>query len=277
MSSSKKTPRAPRGRLDLLLVERGLFESREKAQSAILAGEIFVNEERVTKAGRSTAADAKVEVRAKRRHYVGRGAYKLLAALNAFAIEPRGRICLDVGASTGGFTEVLLERGAKRVYAIDVGHNQLAFKLRQDPRVIVREGLNARYLTPDQLEPGISLAVLDLSFISLTLVLPAVLPVVVPGGELIALIKPQFEAGREEIPRGGVVVDEAVHERMIEKIRRCVEALPGAQWEGVIPSPITGTDGNREFLAWIRTLSLDPQASGRVEGQFPPCKGRISF
>ena len=186
-----------------------------------------------------------------RPRFVGRGGFKLEGALDAFAIDPRGWVCLDVGASTGGFTDCLLQRGALRVHAVDVGTNQLAWKLRNDPRVIVREQFNARHMVAADLGESIRLAVMDLSFISLTKVLPAVFSVLAEDGGVVCLIKPQFELRREDVGKGGIVRDAALHQRAIEKIRCFVTGEQARDWRGLIPSPLTGTDGNQEFLAWI--------------------------
>lgn len=241
-------------RLDLLLVARGLCQSREKAQRAIMAGDVMVAEQRVDKPGVRVAADASVALRMPER-YVGRGGHKLEAALQHFQIDPTERVCLDIGASTGGFTDCLLQHGAERVYAIDVGHSQLAWKIRSDPRVVVREHLNARYLTAADIEERIDLCVIDVSFISLTLILPPAAGLMTLGGLIVVLIKPQFELEREAVGRGGIVRDSAAHERCVEKIRRFKEGLPGWKWEGVIDSPILGGDGNKEFLACLRNVS----------------------
>ena len=186
-----------------------------------------------------------------RPRFVGRGGFKLEGALDAFAIDPSGWVCLDVGASTGGFTDCLLQRGALRVHAVDVGTNQLVWKLRNDPRVIVKEQFNARHMVPDDLGEKVRLVVMDLSFISLTKVLPAVFSVLDEGGSVVCLIKPQFELRREDVGKGGIVRDAALHQRAIDKIRRFVTEEQGRVWRGLIPSPITGTDGNQEFLAWV--------------------------
>ena len=232
-----------------LLVARGLADTREQAKRLILAGEVRTGDRTVDKPSTKLPLDAPLEVRAKLK-YVGRGGLKIEGALDAFGIDPAGWVCLDVGASTGGFTDCLLQRGAAKVHAIDVGTNQLVWKLRSDPRVVAREKFNARYLTEADLGERVRLAVMDLSFISLTKVLPAVFSVLEEGGMVVPLIKPQFELERDDISKGGIVRDPALHERAVEKIRRFVEES-GREWRGVIESPITGTDGNKEFLAWI--------------------------
>jgi len=236
-------------RADALLVARGLADSREQAKRLILAGEVRSGDRTIDKPSVQLPPDAPLEVREKLK-YVGRGGLKIEGALDAFGIDPAGWVCLDVGASTGGFTDCLLQRGAARVHAIDVGTNQLVWKLRSDPRVVAREKFNARYLTEADLGERVKLAVMDLSFISLTKVLPAVFSVLEEGGMVVPLIKPQFELDRDDIGKGGIVRDPALHERAVEKIRRFVEES-GCEWRGVIESPITGTDGNKEFLAWI--------------------------
>lgn len=235
-------------RIDSLLLARGLCESREQAKRLILAGEVRSGQRVIDKPGTRLADDAPLEVLARPR-YVGRGGIKLEAALEAFGVSPAGWTCIDVGASTGGFTDCLLQHGAARVHAVDVGTNQLAWKLRNDPRVIVREKFNARHMTPDDIGEKVRLAVMDLSFISLTKVLPTVFPLLEDDGTVICLIKPQFELGRGDISKGGIVRDPALHERAVEKIRDFVTTELGRDWLAFIPSPITGTDGNREFLA----------------------------
>jgi 23S rRNA (cytidine1920-2'-O)/16S rRNA (cytidine1409-2'-O)-methyltransferase len=243
-----------KNRLDLLLVARGLFESREKAQRAIMAGDVFVAGQRVDKAGANVADDAEITVAASER-YVGRGGLKMEAALKGFAVPVEGSVCLDIGASTGGFTDCLLQHGAAKVYAIDVGHSQLAWKIRSDPRVVVREHLNARHLTAEDVPEPIDLCVIDVSFISLTLILPPALERVRAGGVLVALIKPQFELRKEEVGRGGVVREPELHAAAVEKIRAFLVETLGRRWVGVIDSPILGGEGNKEFLACVRNES----------------------
>jgi len=237
-------------RIDILLVTRGLCESREQSKRLVLAGKVRSGDRVLDKPSTKIEADAPLEVKEPPR-YVGRGGLKLEGALDHFDIDPAGWVCLDVGASTGGFTDCLLQRGALRVHAIDVGTNQLVWKLRNDPRVISREKFNARNLTPADVGEQVDLAVMDLSFISLTKVLPAVFGVMREGGGIVCLIKPQFELERENIGAGGIVRDPALHERAVEKIRRFTTENHALEWKGVMESPITGTDGNREFLAWI--------------------------
>ncbi len=241
-------------RLDQLLVARGLCESREKAQRAIMAGDVMVGDRVIDKAGTKVAEDAEIVVKAPPR-YVGRGGLKLEAALAAFAIDPAEKCCLDIGASTGGFTDCLLQHGAKKVWAIDVGHSQLDWKIRSDPRVVVREKLNARHLTRADIPDPIDLCVIDVSFISLTLILPPALALLSPSAVIVPLIKPQFELRREDVGRGGVVRDPALHERAVEKIRSFVKTMPRWEWRGLIESPILGGEGNKEFLACLCSAS----------------------
>ena len=231
-----------------MLVDRGLVESRTRAQALILAGKIFSGERRVQKAGDPMAEDAPLEVRGQDHPWVSRGGLKLDHALTEFGLLPQDRICLDVGASTGGFTDVLLTRGAARVHAVDVGHGQLAWKLRTDPRVVVYEKTNARHLTSVQIPDPIGALVCDASFIGLATLLPAPLSLCVPGAWAVALIKPQFEAGRELVGSKGVVRDPAVHAAVCERVREWWAGLPGWQVLGIAESPITGPEGNREFL-----------------------------
>jgi 23S rRNA (cytidine1920-2'-O)/16S rRNA (cytidine1409-2'-O)-methyltransferase len=242
---------AAKQRLDQLLVARGYFESREKAQRAIMAGAVSVGEQRIDKAGTKVAEDAALTVKSAER-YVGRGGLKLEAALAHFGIDPTGATCLDIGASTGGFTDCLLQHGAAKVFAIDVGHSQLDWKIRRDPRVVVREKLNARHLTRDDIPDPIQVCVIDVSFISLTLILPPAAALLSHGGVIVPLIKPQFELRKEDVGRGGVVRDPALHAQAVEKIRAFVGTLPGFAWSGLIESPILGGEGNKEFLACLR-------------------------
>ncbi len=238
-------------RLDLLLVARGLAPSREKAQAMILAGLVTVDGRRVEKAGEGVAEDAEVAIAGPPHPYVSRGGLKLAGALDHFGLDPAGRTCLDVGASTGGFTDCLLQRGASRVYAVDVGYGQLDAKLRADPRVVLREKVNARTLSRAEVPEPVELAVVDVSFISLRLILPAVVPLLSPGAALVALVKPQFEAGRGEVPRGGVVKSEATRRRVVEEIETAGREL-GLAVLGSIPSPVRGARGNQEFLVGFR-------------------------
>ncbi|MGC1481706.1 MAG: TlyA family RNA methyltransferase [Chthoniobacterales bacterium] len=238
-------------RLDALLVSRGLCESRERAQRALMAGLVFANGQRVEKPGTRVTVDIPLEVRGGER-YVSRGGLKLEAALDAFQVDPAGQTCLDVGASTGGFTDCLLQRGAARVHAFDVGHSQLHWRIRSDERVRVREKINCRNLTPADVGEPVTLVVADVSFISLTLIIPPVFELIAPEGVMLALIKPQFELSRDLVARGGIVTDPAVRMTAVEKIERFVRRDLDLQWDGVIESPITGTQGNVEFLACIR-------------------------
>lgn len=231
-------------RLDQLLVERGLAETRTRAQALVMAGQVRVNGQVVDKPGTRVAADADVAVEAGL-PYVSRGGVKLAAALDAFGIDPRGCVVADVGASTGGFTDCLLQRGAARVYAIDVGYGQLAWSLRRDPRVVVLERTNVRFLKA--LPEPIDLVVVDVSFISLKLVLPVVAHWLTENGQIVALVKPQFEVGRGEVGRGGVVRDPAQHAAVLARVAGWVREL-GLRLEGLVPSPILGPAGNREFL-----------------------------
>jgi len=241
-------------RLDQLLGARGFRPSREKAQRAIMAGEVKVGERVVDKAGTKVAEDAAIVVRQAER-YVGRGGLKLEAALRSFALDPTGITALDIGASTGGFTDCLLQHGAAKVWAIDVGHSQLDWKIRSDPRVVVRERLNARYLTRADVPEAVALCVIDVSFISLTLILPPAAALLSDGGVIVPLIKPQFELRKEEVGRGGVVRDPARHAQAVEKIRAFVAAELTLEWVGCIESPILGGEGNKEFLACLRARS----------------------
>ncbi len=239
------TTRVSRDRLDRQLVARGLAESREKAQALIMAGEVLVDGRKAHKPGETVSLSCTIELLARPR-FVGRGGIKLQAALEHFNIDPTGMVCLDVGASTGGFTDCLLQNGAARVHALDVGHGQFDWKLRNDPRVVVYEGVNARHLTVDQIGETVNLAVCDVSFISVTLILPAVAPILKPQGQLVVLVKPQFEAGREHVGKGGIVRDPAVQQAACDRVAAGVEAL-GFRWS-TVDSPIPGAEGNREIL-----------------------------
>jgi 23S rRNA (cytidine1920-2'-O)/16S rRNA (cytidine1409-2'-O)-methyltransferase len=248
-------------RLDLLLVSRGLAPTREKAQAMILAGRVEVEGKRVEKAGTAVDSSAAVQVLGPPHPYVSRGGVKLAAALDAFALDPSDLVCLDVGASTGGFTDCLLQRGARRVYAVDVGYGQLDAKLRDDPRVVVKERVNARRLSREDVPEPAALAVMDLSFISARLVLPAVLPLLSPGAAVIILVKPQFEAGRREVPKGGVIRSAAIQRRVVEEIEQFGSTL-GLTPLGSTPSPIRGARGNQEYLLAFRAGS--PPLSSRA-------------
>jgi 23S rRNA (cytidine1920-2'-O)/16S rRNA (cytidine1409-2'-O)-methyltransferase len=235
-------------RADQALVERGLAESRARAQALIMAGVVFSGEARVAKPGEPVRDDAPLTLRGQDHPWVSRGGLKLAHGLDAFGFDPSGRICLDIGASTGGFTDVLLARGAAKVHAVDVGQGQLAWKLRTDPRVVVLERTNARHLDTGLIPEPIGALVCDASFIGLRTVLPAGLALCAPGAFVVALIKPQFEAGPERVGKGGVVRDPAVHAEVCETIRHWFASLPGWTVTGITESPITGPEGNREFL-----------------------------
>jgi 23S rRNA (cytidine1920-2'-O)/16S rRNA (cytidine1409-2'-O)-methyltransferase len=246
-------------RLDQLLVEAGHCDSREQAKRLILAGEVLVAGHPCDKPATKVSVDTAIAVREKPR-YVGRGGLKLEGALEHFRIDPSGFTCLDIGASTGGFTDCLLQAGARRVHAIDVGTNQLAWKIRSDPRVVVREKFNARQLVLGDLGgERIDLVVIDVSFISLKKILPAAAAVLVPGGRIVALIKPQFELARHEVGKGGIVRDAALHEQAVDSIRCFVSEEMSLNWIGFTPSSITGADGNQEFLALLESEAGGPQ------------------
>jgi 23S rRNA (cytidine1920-2'-O)/16S rRNA (cytidine1409-2'-O)-methyltransferase len=236
-----------RERIDKLLVDRGLAPSREKARALVLAGQVLADEQRIDKPGQTVDVSAALRVKGGQLKYVGRGGLKLEAALDAFGLDPAGETWIDVGASTGGFTDCLLQRGARRVWAVDVGHNQLDYRLRTDPRVEVREGVNARYLDSADFPAPFDGACMDLSFISLRLVLPAVAPLVRPGGRIVALVKPQFEVGKGEVGKGGIVRDEAKRRAALDGIVAFAEDA-GLEVLGSIDSPIEGAEGNREYL-----------------------------
>jgi len=240
--------KSPRQRLDQLLVARGLAESRARAQALVMAGVVFSGERRLDKPGLAVAADSPLEVRGRDHPWVSRGGVKLAAALDHFAIDPAGLVCLDVGASTGGFTDVLLSRGAAKVYAVDVGAGQLAWKLRSDPRVVVLEKTNIRALTTALVPEAPALVVCDVSFIGLALALPPALALAAPGARLVALIKPQFEAGRGEVGKGGIVRNPQVRETVCNRIAGWLAAQPDWRLLGLIESPLTGADGNVEYL-----------------------------
>ena len=238
-------------RIDKLLVDRGLAESRTKAQALVMAGVVLADEQRVNKPSDTVASDAHVRLKGgddPTSRYVGRGGLKLETALRDFKLDVEGFTCLDVGASTGGFTDCLLQHGAKHVIALDVGHNQIDYRLRTDPRVEVREGVNARYLQPEDFKVSFDLVVMDVSFISATKIMPAIVPLLQEAGRLITLIKPQFEVGRGEVGKGGIVRDPEKHARVIAEVNHAAKEL-GLQLKKVIESPIHGADGNVEFLA----------------------------
>jgi 23S rRNA (cytidine1920-2'-O)/16S rRNA (cytidine1409-2'-O)-methyltransferase len=243
------------------LVRRGLLPSRPKAVAAVLAGRVLVDGVPVDKPGRRVPPEAVLTVREPAVPYVSRGGLKLAAALDRFRLDPEGWVCLDVGASTGGFTDCLLRRGARRVYAVDVGYGQLAWSLRQDPRVVVRERVNARYLSREHVPEEVDLAAVDVSFISLAKVLPAVGERVRPEGAMVCLVKPSFEAGPRDVPRGGVVRDPRVHARVLAAVAEAAGAL-GWSLHGLMPSPVLGAEGNREFLALLRRApAAEPAAT----------------
>ncbi|MBL6945460.1 MAG: TlyA family RNA methyltransferase [Rhodospirillales bacterium] len=235
-------------RIDQLLVDRGLAESRTRAQALVMAGLVYSETRRLNKPGHQISAEAPLELKGQDHPWVSRGGLKLDHGLAHFAIDPVGLICLDVGASTGGFTDVLLTQGAARVYAVDVGRGQLAWKLRQDDRVIVLEKTNARHLTPEQVSDPIGMVVCDASFIGLEKVLPAAMALCAPGAMLVALIKPQFEVGKGRVGKGGVVRDAALHEEVCANISNWLSGLPGWTVLGLTESPILGPEGNKEFL-----------------------------
>ena len=238
-----------RERIDKILVDLGLAESRTKAQALVMAGVVIVDEQRVNKPSELFQPNAKIRIKEDAAsHYVSRGGLKLEAALREFQIDAGGLVCLDVGASTGGFTDCLLQHGARKVVALDVGHNQIDWKLRNDARVEVREGVNARNLLAADFDAPFDLVVIDVSFISLTKILPAVVPLVTNGGHIVALIKPQFEVGKGEVGKGGIVKDPAQHQRVVTEVNAAAESL-GLRLGGVSESPIRGAEGNAEFLA----------------------------
>jgi 23S rRNA (cytidine1920-2'-O)/16S rRNA (cytidine1409-2'-O)-methyltransferase len=241
-----------RTRADKLLVDRGLVESRAKAQALIMAGKVYAGDRRIAKAGDLVAEDTALEVKGQDHPWVSRGGLKLAHALAHFTLDPKGVVAIDVGASTGGFTDVLLTHGATKVYAVDVGHGQLAWKLRTDPRVVVLERTNARYLTAQEIPELADWVVCDASFIGLETVLPAALGLTKPGATAVALIKPQFEVGPARVGKGGVVRDPALHQEVCERIRAWFGRQEGWSVLGIVESPITGPEGNKEFLIAAR-------------------------
>ncbi len=234
-------------RIDRLLVERGLVESRERAQSLIIAGQVLVNEQKQDKAGAMVPEDAEIRILGGQLPYVSRGGLKLESALKEFKVSVSGKTALDVGASTGGFTDCLLQHGCEKVYAVDVGYGQMAWKLRQDPRVVVIERTNIRSMDPSLIPEPVDIVVIDASFISLEKIIPSILKFLAAGSEIIALIKPQFEVGREQVGKGGIVRDELARAAAVEKVVVFFRET-GLEVKGVIPSPITGQDGNVEYL-----------------------------
>ena len=243
-------------RLDQLVFEKGYAPSREKARALIMSGCVFLDGQRADKPGQQVSPDAEPEVRSHELPFVSRGGYKLDKAIRVFGINPTGKTCIDCGASTGGFTDVLLQHGAAKVYAVDVGYGQLAWKLREDPRVICLERTNLRYVTEEQIPEKLDLAVCDVSFISLRLVIPAVAKLLKPGAEIMCLIKPQFEAGRELVGKKGVVRDSAVHEQVIRGILDFMPTI-GFSVCALDYSPITGPEGNIEFLLYMKNTLQD--------------------
>jgi 23S rRNA (cytidine1920-2'-O)/16S rRNA (cytidine1409-2'-O)-methyltransferase len=247
-------PAKSKERLDVLVVDRGLAPSRERARALIIAGHVTVDGQVVSKAGTEVARDAAVLLLTPDHPYVGRGGIKLAHALDVFAIPIAGRRALDIGASTGGFTDVLLQRGARDVIAVDVGRGQLDWKLRTDARVIVKEGLNARGLTRDDVPYDVDVVTIDVAFISLAHIFPALPPLLAPGADVVALVKPQFEAGRSEVGKGGLVRDPSVHEAVVRRVTQEASAA-GLSRVAMTPSPITGAAGNREFFLHLRRAS----------------------
>src|ERR1700731_3241999 len=242
-----------KARVDQALVERGFFESRERAQRAIMAGEVRMGDRVFTKAAELIEVDAPISI-VQPSQFASHGALKLGGALDFLGVDVSGKTALDIGASTGGFTDCLLQRGVAKVFAVDVGHGQLSWKLRNDPRVVVMEKLNARFLSREHIPQPVDLCVIDVSFISLTLILPRAFELITPNGMILALIKPQFELGREDVGRGGIVHDPALHEKAQQKIAKFVEEA-NYHVVGLVPSTITGTDGNQEFFICIRKRS----------------------
>ncbi|MBI3447040.1 MAG: TlyA family RNA methyltransferase [Magnetospirillum sp.] len=239
---------AAKKRVDQLLLDRGLVESRSRAQALVMAGLVYSGDRRVDKPGTSLPEDCALDLKGQDHPWVSRGGLKLAKALAAFALEPKDMVAIDVGASTGGFTDVLLAHGAARVYAVDVGHGQLAWKLRSDDRVVVMERTNARHLNAEQIPEPVDMVVCDASFIGLETVLPAALALARPGAVLVALIKPQFEVGKGRVGKGGVVREPELHAEVCERISAWLAALPGWRVEGLTESPILGPEGNKEFL-----------------------------
>jgi 23S rRNA (cytidine1920-2'-O)/16S rRNA (cytidine1409-2'-O)-methyltransferase len=242
-------------RLDQLLFQRGHFQSRERARRAVMAGLIQVDGRRVDKPGTQVSQDAEVEVLGPKEPFVSRAGRKLAQALDHFAVDPEGQVALDVGCSTGGFTDCLLQRGARRVYAVDVGYGQLDQRLRHDPRVVVMERVNARYLKPDAVPEACDLVTVDVSFISLVKVVPPLLPFLAPAGRLLALIKPQFEAGRGQVGKGGVLRDESLRRRIVKERASDLASL-GLDLVGIVDSAVAGVKGNREAFTLLRVPSL---------------------
>lgn len=242
-------------RIDKLLVERGLAETRQKAQALIMAGQVLVGDQKIEKPGAAVDAGAAIRLLGEQLRYASRAGLKLEAALDAFAISVAGLVCLDVGASTGGFTDCLLQRGAARVYAVDVGAGQIDWRLRNDARVVLREKLNARYLSPQDIGEPVDFVCVDVSFISATLIVPRLPAVMKPGGAAVVLVKPQFEVGRGQVGKGGIVRDPELQAQAVEKVRAAARAA-GLRPAGVAPSPIAGMEGNQEFLLYLLNSPL---------------------
>ena len=262
-------------RLDVLLVERGLAETRSRAQAVIMAGEVYVNGQKADKAGMEVPLEAGIEVRGSACPYVSRGGLKLEKALRDFGVDPTGYVCSDSGASTGGFTDCLLQQGASKVFAIDVGYGQLAWKIRSDPRVVVMERTNIRYVTPEDLGEALDLSVVDVSFISLKIVLPAIQKLLKPTGQVLCLIKPQFEAGKENVGKKGVVRDPAVHEKVLSGFVELAAEL-GMALKNLTFSPVKGPEGNIEFLGHLSMApgaSIQPDLAGLVAEAHETLKG----
>lgn len=253
-------------RLDVMMVERGLAESREKAKAIIMSGIVYVDNEKEDKAGSTFAEEVQIEVRGKTLAYVSRGGLKLEKAMQVFPIKLDGKVCMDVGASTGGFTDCMLQNGAVKVYSVDVGHGQLAWKLRQDERVVCMEKTNIRYVKPEDIEELVSFASVDVSFISLSKVLPPLRELLTENGEVVCLIKPQFEAGREKVGKKGVVRDIKVHEEVIRDVLGFADAN-GFEVLGLDYSPVKGPEGNIEYLMHIRKTALDEIKSEQGESE----------
>ena len=261
-------------RLDILLVRGGFFASREKAKTTIMAGQVYVNGQKEDKAGMKFDVDSVLEVRGKTLPYVSRGGLKLEKAVKSFGLNLEGLVCMDVGASTGGFTDCMLQNGAIRVYAVDVGHGQLAWKLREDDRVICMERFNARQLSPEDLPEQVSFSSIDVSFISLKLILEPVMSVLKEGGRIVSLIKPQFEAGREKVGKKGVVRDPKVHEEVITEVISYAAKI-GLTPEGLTFSPVTGPEGNIEYLACFRKKEQDVKQAEDASGAQEPALALI--
>jgi 23S rRNA (cytidine1920-2'-O)/16S rRNA (cytidine1409-2'-O)-methyltransferase len=238
-------------RLDKLLVDKGFVQSRERAKTIILAGTVVVDDRVVDKAGTLVERNSRVRVKDRDHSYVSRGGPKLEGALQAFQVDPLGKVAMDIGASTGGFTDCLLQKGVEKVYAVDVGYGQLAWKLRQDPRVVNLERRNIRYLKPQEIGDKVDLVVIDTSFISVEKFLPNLLPMVQDGGEIVALLKPQFEVGKGEVGKGGVVKDKRKHRQVLDRISRFSESI-GLKVKGTIESPLLGPKGNKEFFIYLQ-------------------------